>query len=323
MTQEPTAARDLPAGLEEARRVYLDHLWIERGLSDHTIAAYRGDLARYLAWIASRGIATAAEIGRADVAAFATALGLASRDGGTGELPALAPRSVARTIVSVRRLHRFLAEEGMTADDAAADVRPPQPGQRLPKALDHAQVESLLDTHPGEEPAELRARALLELLYATGARVSEAIGVDLDDLDTVSSLVRLYGKGDKERLVPFGSYARAALDAWIVRGRPGFAARARSGRAGAVFLNARGTRLSRQSAWAILKDSAEAAGLPPGITPHTLRHTFATHLMEGGADVRVVQELLGHASVTTTQIYTKVTAETLREVYSTSHPRAR
>lgn len=313
----------LPPGLAEAARSYLDHLWIERGLSRHTIAAYRVDVSRYLTWISSRGIGAAAEITRADVSAFATALGTAARDGGSDELPALAPRSVARTIVAVRRLHAFWAEEGVSAENVASDVRPPQMGRRLPKALDHHQTEALLAANPGEEPPAVRARALLEFLYATGARVSEAVGVDLDDLDTAASVVRLYGKGDKERLVPFGSFAREALEAWLVRARPAFAARGGSGRAGAVFLNARGGRLSRQSAWTILKDSAARAGLPEGITPHTLRHTFATHLMEGGADVRIVQELLGHASVTTTQIYTKVTAETLREVYATSHPRAR
>jgi integrase/recombinase XerD len=218
-------------------------------------------------------------------------------------------------------LHRFLLLEGATTDNPAADVRPPVPPRRLPKAICLHDVERLLDAAalPGT-PAALRDRALLELLYGCGARISEAVGLDVDDLDLDDGLVRLRGKGSKERVVPVGSYATAALGAYLVRARPGFAALGRP--SPAVFLNTRGGRLSRQSAWAVLQAAAERGRLGVPVSPHTLRHSFATHLLEGGADVRVVQELLGHASVTTTQIYTKVTADTLREVYVAAHPRA-
>jgi integrase/recombinase XerD len=223
-------------------------------------------------------------------------------------------------VVAVRGLHRFLLLEGEADGDPAGDVRPPSTPQRLPKAVAVADVERLLEAASfAGTPAALRDRALLELLYGSGARISEAVGLDVDDLDPERGLVRLRGKGSKERLVPVGSYAVAALDAYLVRARPGLAARGRG--TPAVFLNTRGGRLSRQSAWAVLQTAADRAGLT-GISPHSLRHSFATHLLEGGADVRVVQELLGHASVTTTQIYTRVTADTLREVYAASHPRA-
>jgi integrase/recombinase XerD len=244
-------------------------------------------------------------------------------------------------VVAARGWHRFLLAEGAAGADPSRDVRPPTPARRLPKALPVDTVTALLDAASGTDPRGLRDRALLELLYATGARISEAVGLDVDDVDDlgrtverpggaqVVSVVRLRGKGSKERLVPVGSYAVRATAAYLVRGRPSLAA-AGSGRssAGALFLNNRGGRLSRQSAWQVLQDTAERAGIRSGdsgagISPHTLRHSFATHLLEGGADVRSVQELLGHASVTTTQIYTLVTVDSLREVYATSHPRAR
>jgi integrase/recombinase XerD len=225
----------------------------------------------------------------------------------------------------VRGLHRFLVREGLATVDPAREVRPPALPKRLPKALDVDQVTRLLSSVDGDGPRPLRDKALLEFLYGTGARISEAVGAALDDLSLGEGTVLLRGKGGKTRLVPVGRYARAALDAYLVRGRPALAAAGRTRHA--VFLNARGGPLSRQSAWTILRRAATRAGLPVdgphGVSPHTLRHSYATHLLDGGADVRVVQELLGHASVTTTQVYTLVTVDKLREVYATAHPRAR
>lgn len=305
---------ELPPQLFRACETYLNSLRFERGLSRNSIDAYARDLSRYASWLAEKGIDNLGEVERAHVEGFA--LHLLDEN--------LAPRTRARALVAVRRFHGFALEEGVANTDPAADVSPPQEGLRLPKALSLDDIEALLATTGGEEPPQIRSAALLELLYATGARISEAVGVDLDDLDLDTSLVRLYGKGGKERIVPFGSHASTALGAWVSRVRPRMAAKARtSSPAGALFLNARGTRLSRQTAWQIVKDASELAGLDTVVSPHTFRHSFATHLLEGGADIRVVQELLGHASVTTTQIYTKVSEETLREVYATSHPRAR
>ncbi|MGO2614610.1 site-specific tyrosine recombinase XerD [Brevibacterium aurantiacum] len=305
---------ELPASLARAFETYLNSLRFERGLSRNSIDAYARDLARYGTWLNGQGMSHLGEVERTHVEAFA--LHLLDEN--------LAPRTRARALVAVRRFHGFALGEGLAATDPASEVSPPQEGLRLPKALSLVDIEAMLATTGGEEPAQIRAAALLELLYATGARISEAVGVDLDDLDLETSLVRLYGKGGKERIVPFGSHAATALGAWVSRTRPSMAAKARSSApAGALFLNARGTRLSRQTAWQIVKDAGELAGLEAEVSPHTFRHSFATHLLEGGADIRVVQELLGHASVTTTQIYTKVSEETLREVYATSHPRAR
>jgi len=235
---------------------------------------------------------------------------------GSGDHPPLAASSAARALVAVRGLHKFAVREGIVELDAAREVKPPTAPRRLPKALPVDDVLRLLET-----PAGLRDRALLEVLYSTGARISEAVGLDLDDIDATERTVLLDGKGGKQRLVPIGRPALAALDAYLVRARPGLAAGGRG--SPAVFLNVRGGRLSRQTAWQTLKVAAEHAGITATVSPHTLRHSFATHLLEGGADVRVVQELLGHASVTTTQIYTLVTVNTLREVYATAHPRAR
>jgi integrase/recombinase XerD len=218
-------------------------------------------------------------------------------------------------------VHRFAFREGLVPADVAVDVHPPSPPKRLPKALSVEEVLRLLEVFPADgDPRYLRDRALLELLYSTGARISEAVGLDRDDIDVPARTVLLRGKGDKQRLVPVGRPALAALDAYLVRGRPTFAARGRG--IPAVFLNARGARLSRQSAWAVLREAADRCEIAAAVSPHTLRHSFATHLLEGGADVRVVQELLGHASVTTTQVYTLVTVDNLREVYATAHPRA-
>lgn len=299
---------------------YLDHLAVERGAARNTLGAYRRDLARYRDFLTGRGIASLADVTQGDVAEFAVSL----RSGGP-ESPPLAAGSVARALVAVRGLHRFAAAEGLTDTDVADAVKPPAAGRRLPKALPYDQVLRLLEAAgDGEDggPRGLRDRAMLELLYSTGARISETVGLDVDDLDLEQRCVILRGKGGKQRLVPIGRPALAAVDAYLVRGRPTLAAHGK-GSGPALFLNARGGRLSRQSAWQVLQTAAERAGIATAVSPHTLRHSFATHLLDGGADVRVVQELLGHASVTTTQIYTLVTVSTLREVWATAHPRAR
>ena len=298
-------------------QVYLDHLAVERGLARNTLSSYRRDLARYVEALIARGVVRLADATEEDVASF-----LAELRRGDDTHPPLRASSAARTVVAVRGLHRFAAREGLAASDAASGVRPPTPPRRLPKALPVDDVLALLEGAAVDPGARgLRDRALLELLYGTGARISEAVGADVDDLDLAAGTALLRGKGGKDRLVPMGHYARDALDAYLVRGRPVLAA-AGTG-SSAVFLNNRGGRLSRQSAWLVLRQAAERAGLTGDISPHTLRHSFATHLLDGGADVRVVQELLGHASVTTTQIYTLVTVDRLREVYATAHPRAR
>ena len=297
-------------------RGYLDHLVVERGLAANTLAAYRRDLRRYVAVLASRGVRSIDAVTEPDVADF-----LARLREGDADHPPLAAASAARAVIAVRGLHRFALREGLATVDPAAGVRPPIPARRLPKAIPVADVEALLAAATRDDtPLALRDRALLELLYGTGARISEAVGLAVDDLDLTSGTVRLLGKGSKHRIVPVGSYAARALDDYLVRARPALCAAGRG--TPAVFLNARGGALSRQSAWAILRDTAERAGLRH-VSPHTLRHSYATHLLDGGADVRVVQELLGHASITTTQVYTLVTVDRLREVYATAHPRAR
>ncbi|CAN7398387.1 site-specific tyrosine recombinase XerD [Microbacterium foliorum] len=298
--------------LDRALDTYLRHVTIERGLSGHTIAAYRRDLGGYLEWLEADGVTDTAQISAAVVGRF-----IADRSGAD---PAPAATSLARLQSSVRGWHRFLAREGIEQDDPSGRLRPPKAPRRLPKALTIDQVERLLGAPSAEEPIGIRDRALLELLYATGARVSEAVGLDVDDL-AHGDVLRLRGKGSKERIVPIGSFARDAVDAYLTRVRPGLAAK---GRASArLFLGARGAPLSRQSAWLVIRAAAEHAHITVEVSPHTLRHSFATHLLQGGADVRVVQELLGHASVATTQIYTHVSVDTLRDIYATSHPRAR
>ncbi len=289
---------------------------VERGLAANTLSSYRRDLQRWLAFLAGAGRVRLSEVGEADVAEF-----LAALRAGDDDHPPLSASSAGRAVVAVRGLHRFALREGWTTVDAAREVRPPVPARRLPKAISVAQVEKLLGAPDPETPLGLRDRALLELLYGTGARISEAVGLDIDDLDRTAGLVKLDGKGGKQRIVPVGSYAGRAVAAYLVRARPVLVASGR-GTPG-LFLNARGGRLSRQSAWTVLRAAAVRAGIPGDLSPHTLRHCFATHLLDGGADVRVVQELLGHASVTTTQVYTLVTVDRLREVYATAHPRAR
>lgn len=289
---------------------------VERGLADNTLKSYRRDLRRYVSYLAGAGVEDLPQVTEAVVSGF-----LMSLREGDAEHPPLSAGSAARTVVAVRGFHKFAVREGLTQQDPAAAVRPPASAKRLPKALPLAEIEAILEAAgaPGTALA-LRDRALLELLYGTGARISEAVGLDLDDLDRTEGTVLLRGKGSKERIVPVGSYALAAVEAYLVRSRPELAGVGRG--TPAMFLNARGGRLSRQSAWAVLAKAAERAGVTSVVSPHTLRHSFATHLLDGGADVRVVQELLGHASVTTTQVYTLVTVDSLREVYATAHPRA-
>ncbi|WP_200958196.1 site-specific tyrosine recombinase XerD [Nocardioides sp. Soil805] len=298
-------------------RTYLDHLSVERGLAANTLSSYRRDLRRYAAHLEEQGIGSLEEISEATVSGFLVRL----REGDADHAP-LSSTSAARTVVAVRGFHKFAVSDGLATVDPASAVKPPTPAKRLPKALPLSDVEAILEASGAAgTPLALRDRALLEVLYGTGARISEAVGLDVDDLDTVDATVLLRGKGSKERLVPIGGYALEAVDAYLTRARPDLVAARTPG--GALFLNSRGGRLSRQSAWAVLVKAADAAGVTRDVSPHTLRHSFATHLLDGGADVRVVQELLGHASVTTTQVYTLVTVDNLREVFATAHPRAR
>jgi integrase/recombinase XerD len=303
---------------------------VERGLAASTVESYRRDLRRYASVLAGQGKTRLGDITAADVAGF-----LASLREGDAEHAALAVSSAARAVIAVRGLHAFAVAQGLAGTDPAREVTPPSPPRRLPKAIPVEDVERLLDAAgPGPddlsaEPRLLRDRALLEFLYGTGARISEATGLDVDELQLDAApeypVVRLIGKGGKHRVVPVGRYAARALEAYLVRARPGLAAASRRASASpAVFLNARGGRLTRQGAWGVLHAAAARARLTPetDVSPHTLRHSFATHMLDGGADIRVVQELLGHASVTTTQVYTLITVDRLREVYASSHPRA-
>jgi integrase/recombinase XerD len=304
--------------LERQVESFLRQLAIERGLAKNTVSAYRRDLRAYLVFLEQSQTASFADVSEQAVANYAQSL---------VQVRGLASSSVARMLAAVRGLHKYLLSENQVSQDVAASVKPPKSSRRLPKAISVAEVERLLDAAgPAAEAVDsissirVRDRALLELLYATGARVSEVVNLDLDDL-VDPTLVRLFGKGAKERIVPVGGFAQRALQAYLVRIRPALASLGKG--TPALFLNQRGGRLSRQSAWQIISDAASAAELQGEISPHTLRHSFATHLLEGGADVRVVQELLGHSSVATTQIYTLVTVDRLREIYATAHPRAR
>ena len=309
--------------MDRAVRTYLDHLTVERGVAANTLSSYRRDLRRYREHLSRAGIDHLDGVSEATVTDFLVHL----REGGPDH-PPLSASSAARTVVAVRGFHRFAVADGLAQVDPAAGVKPPSPPKRLPKALPLSDVEAILEAAgaPGT-PLALRDRALLEILYGTGARISEAIGLDVDDVSGLDAgaddTLLLRGKGGKERLVPVGTYAREALSAYLVRGRPALVSTSASAVGPALFLNSRGGRLSRQSAWTVLVKAAERAGVTRDVSPHTLRHSFATHLLDGGADVRVVQELLGHASVTTTQVYTLVTVDNLREVFATAHPRAR
>jgi integrase/recombinase XerD len=296
---------------------YLSHLSVERGLSANTLASYRRDLNRYLDHLSARTIEAPAAITETDVLAFLGALRT-----GDADHPPLGAASAARAVVAVRGFHKFCLRERIVTSDVSSAVKPPRPPSRLPKALPLNEIESILEAAGTPDTAlAKRDRALLEFLYGTGARISEAVGLDVDDLDLTEKSVLLRGKGSKQRIVPIGSFAVTAIEDYLAAARP--ALLSAKSPTGAVFLNSRGGRLSRQSAWTVLARAAERAGVKTDVSPHTLRHSFATHLLDGGADVRVVQELLGHASVTTTQIYTLVTVEKLREIYATAHPRAR
>lgn len=294
-------------------QLWLDHLAVERGVSANTLSNYRRDVERYLNWLADTGKTDLGEVVSTDLEDYVADL----RRGGDGK-KGLAASSASRALVVARGLHRFAVSEGVVAADVAAGVSPPKLGEKLPDTLSIDEVGLLLDACPDETPTQLRDKALLEILYATGARISEVLALVVDDIAETRDFIKVTGKGDKQRVVPVGGAAQRALEAYLVRGRPALSA----GKSHAVFLNKRGGALSRQSAWTIIKDAASRAGLDKEISPHTMRHSFATHLLEGGADVRTVQELLGHASVTTTQTYTHVTPENLREVWTSSHPRS-
>jgi integrase/recombinase XerD len=322
---------------------YLRHLTIERGLSKNTLAAYTRDLDRYTVWLDQQGISDARLITPLQIGQFAgnlravgavdvvgvpetTSVNSSAILSATETTPVATPSvplsaaSVARILSSVRGFHRYLTDEGVVELDVAKEVKPPKLASRLPKAISIEQMETLLNAVAGDDPLAIRDRALLEMLYATGARVSEAIGLNVDDVMDDNEIVRLVGKGSKQRVVPVGRYAREAVEAYLVRVRPMFSVRGTA--TPALFLGLRGQRLSRQGAWLVIQGAAKKAGLESHISPHTFRHSFATHLLQGGADVRVVQDLLGHSSVTTTQLYTQVTADTLRDMYQTAHPRA-
>jgi integrase/recombinase XerD len=310
----PVDALDGPPALSRASEEYLTWLAVELGRARNTISSYRRDLLQYEAFLAERGLSA----DRAELTTVEEHLA-ARRAAG------LAPSSLSRALAALRGLHRFLLDEGGATADPTADVRSIRTPRRLPKALDEREVSALLDAAPGDDPFALRDRAMLELLYGTGMRVSELAALSLSDLGSDTGLVRVLGKGDKERLVPVGRLARGALDAWLgPRGRAALEPRrwARRTDAEAVFLNARGGRLTRQGVWGVLKKRARAAGLEDRVHPHVLRHSCATHMVAHGADIRVVQELLGHASIATTQLYTKVSPQHLRQAYEQAHPRA-
>lgn len=298
---------------------FLDYLAVERGLSENTLAAYRRDLRRYVEHLSKRGISDVSSITDADVRSFVASISASTHLKGEKE-SSYSPASVARALSSVRSFHRFCLREGAVVIDVARDVSQPKLPRKLPRPLSVQEVTRLLETPDVRTPSGLRDRAILELLYGAGLRISELTSLDIDELDLEEGSVRVTGKGSKQREVPVGGFARAAMSDYLTRGRPAFVSRASRA---AVFLNARGGRLTRQSCARLLAKYAQAAEITSHLSLHTLRHSFATHLLEGGADVRVVQELLGHSSVATTQIYTLVTAEHLRETYYSSHPRAR
>ena len=294
---------------------YLNHVRAERGLAANTVAAYRRDLGRYVDFLAGRGIDTLTDVTAVEITEFVRSLSAEQ-----------AASSVARHVVSVRNLHAFAHEEGLAPNNPAAEVSPPRIAQRLPKALTIDEVTRILEAPDRAEVTGLRDAALLELLYGTGARVSEIVGLDVDEVTAAiadpDAGLRLLGKGGKERIVPLGSYAAAAVGDYLVRARPTLA-QAAARHDPALLLNQRGRRLSRQSAWAVMQSAAKRARVDADVSPHSLRHSFATHLLDGGADLRVVQELLGHSSVAAPHIYTLVTIEHLREVHAAAHPRAR
>ncbi|MFT4186838.1 MAG: site-specific tyrosine recombinase XerD [Micrococcaceae bacterium] len=301
--------------LKQAIEEFFVFISIERGLSQNTIAAYRRDINKYLDFLSAKNIADPQDISSDTIRDFITLLHL-----GNETQPAVSARSVARILAAIRSLHKFWTMENIVSSDVAHEIKPPKFSLSLPKAISIAEVQDILETPNLDDVTGLRDKAILEFLYSTGARISEVVNLNVDDITENTDLVRFLGKGNKERIVPIGSYAQEAIANYLVRARPSFASHGKG--TPALFLNARGTRLSRQSMWAILKKTAEKTGIKQEISPHTLRHSFATHLLSGGADIRVVQELLGHSSVTTTQLYTKVSIDSLKEVYTLAHPRA-
>lgn len=309
----------MAATAQEIADTWLDHLAVEKGHSDNTLQSYRRDVRRYLTWLEQLRYSHLGQVTAADLEGYLRDL----QTGFAGYKP-LVVASTSRAFIVVRGLHRFALSEGELAEDVAAGIAPPSAAQNLPDALSIADVERLLDAIPHGEvatPVNIRDRALLELLYSTGTRISEALDITLDDFRHAADgeqILRVTGKGSKQRIVPIGQTAIDACNEYVVRARPMLA----KGTSHALFLNTRGAQLKRQSAWKVLQEAAQQAGISTKISPHTLRHSFATHLLSGGADVRTVQELLGHSSVTTTQIYTHVSADDMREVWAQSHPRA-
>lgn len=305
-------------GFGTLREQFLVHIGIERGLAKATVSAYESDLNKYVAWLQTHGITKPDDIAKQDVEDYIAAL---DADGESA-------RSKARRLASIHEFHRFALAQRAVSADVAASVKAPKGASVLPDVLSVDEVSRLLDAAAvggSTDPVALRDKALLEFMYATGCRVSEAVGTNLDDIDLEEKVVRLMGKGSKQRLVPLGSYARNSVVVYLNAGRGELERRSTAivPERRALFLNKRGKRISRQSVWEIVKTAGERAGITKPLHPHTLRHSFATHLIQGGADVRTVQELLGHASVTTTQIYTHVSPEALIETYLTAHPRAR
>jgi integrase/recombinase XerD len=296
-------------------------LTVERGLAVNSLAAYRRDLRRYEQFLRSRGVDDPRAVAESTVSAYVEYLGGLPLAGGDAHL---APASIARGLVAVRSFHRFCASEGLLETDPSEQVGAPRVPQGIPKALDEGEIDGILHSVAGDEPRAQRDRAILEVLYATGVRISELVGLDLADVDLDDGIARVLGKGDKERVVPMGRAARAELGRYCADGRLALRSpRARRRDSDAVFLNARGGRLTRQGCWQIVRRAGERVGLGERLSPHVLRHSCATHMLDHGADIRVVQELLGHSSVSTTQVYTKVSPERLRAVYESAHPRAR
>lgn len=303
----------MSTGLPDEAESFLSWMASERGRSANTLAAYRRDLVGWTAWLSEQGL-DVTTVDRRAVERFVQH----RRAGGS------APSSVARQLAAMRMLHRFMADEGMRRDDPTADIDGVKVPAGIPHPLSADEVLRLISAVSGSDPAALRDRALIEFLYGTGARISEACGLSLADLDRDHRLVRLFGKGAKERIVPFGRSAAAAMDEWLERGRPDLEPDrwARRGDQEAVFLSARGARMTRQSAWNVVKRYGDRIGVGDRLSPHVLRHSCATHMLDGGADLRIVQEMLGHASISTTQVYTRVSQERLWQVYLQAHPRA-
>ena len=303
---------------DNALQSFLDHLTIERGLSSNSISAYRRDLAKFSDFLDKEKL-DFERLSEDEVISFEVWLK------GLG----MAVTSINRNISALKSFYKYLAQEFSTNNPVSAVLSSKVP-RRLPKALTIKEITSLIDSTKREgDPISLRDHAIIELLYGTGARVSEIVGIDINDFaqsdvegNPITTL-KLRGKGSKERIVPLGSFAKNALDEYLVRIRPNLLSKSKSARVEtALFLNQRGSRLSRQSAWQMISDAADSTGLSGKVSPHVFRHSYATHLLDGGADIRVVQELLGHASVTTTQIYTLITIDKVREAYATAHPRA-